>query len=305
MEYFLTQSHTASDIELIIIGLERDLQRLGVRVVDTPEYRHEYEIDEAGLSKALDSEINYTNPHALRRDVDSIAAIVRLRAGEESIYLEESKAVFVTTNVALARVAKNFLSSEVDSRATPTCVNDHALTYPMWLKTLQAAPDPPRKRIIADAYAATQPDERMWRAYLAEIDKLEKTGRVTKEDYFLLRHSLEAKSLLMKFTSGNEEAITEGTVEEVLQNIHRSIECELGARIESERRARLEAEATAKRTSDESVRIAEERANKIRLRANAAARLCRRCLEAVAIALLFVGTLSTFHGDCQQSLTLG
>ena len=293
MEYFLTQNYSASDIELLIVGLERDLQRLGVRISDKPEYRSKYQIDEAGLSKALDAKINYSNLHALRRDVDSVAAIMRLRAGEESIYIEESRALFVTTNAALSRIAKSFLAHEVGSRATPTCVNDHTLTYLMWLKTPQAAPDLPRKRIIADAYAATQPNERMWRAYLAEIDKLEKTGRVTKEDYYLLRHSLEAKSLLMDFTSGNEEAITEGTVEEVLQTIRRSIESDLEARIESERTGRLEAEATAKRVNEESARAMQERANKLRLRANAAAHVCTRGLEIIAIVLLFVGTLST------------
>ncbi|HTX35521.1 MAG TPA: hypothetical protein VME43_10875 [Bryobacteraceae bacterium] len=72
---------------------------------------------------------------------------------------------------------------------------------------------------------------------MAEIDKLEKSGLVTKEEYYLLRHSLEAKSLPMDFTSGNEEAITEGTVEEVPQRIRRSIESDIESRTESERSA--------------------------------------------------------------------
>ena len=54
MEYFLTQNYSASDIELLIVGLERDLQRLGVRISDKPEYQARYQIDEAGLSKALE-----------------------------------------------------------------------------------------------------------------------------------------------------------------------------------------------------------------------------------------------------------
>jgi len=38
---------------------------------------------------------------------------------------------------------------------------------------LQAPPDLPRKRIIADCYAATQPSETLWHRFVHELEVLE------------------------------------------------------------------------------------------------------------------------------------
>ncbi|MEE8513014.1 MAG: hypothetical protein V3S36_10260, partial [Acidiferrobacterales bacterium] len=81
-------------------------------------------------------------------------------------------------------------------------MTDHALTTLLWLKKPLSAPDLPRRRLIADYFAALRPDERFWKSYLAEIDKLERDGQLSHDDYFALRHSLEAKQALMDLTRG-------------------------------------------------------------------------------------------------------
>jgi len=186
--------------------------------------------------------MTYKNPKALDRDVDSISAIMRLR--EEKYYpaIEECKALFVTTNYDLARISRQFYYKESDFHTVCPCLTDGVLTNLLWLKKPTKAPDLPRKRIIADCYAATQPSEHLWNLYLTEIDKLEQDKQVTPDEYYSLRHSLEAKSALMELTYGEEEGFTRGTVQEILELVRSRMQAEVKAKLEYEKKLREETE---------------------------------------------------------------
>jgi len=289
IEYFLTRGYTASDIELFCVRLEDDLRALRVRVVDKPPYEHSLVIDEAELERVLDNEVRYSNPQARVRDVDSISAIIRLRRGREFFVIEESRALFVTTNSSLSRAVQFFLRDATPGAVTP-CLTDDVLTTLVWLKSPQKAPDLPKKRIIADCYAAIQPSDRLWQLYLAEIDKLEKAGRLTTDDYYLLRHSIEAKAVLMDLTLGNEEAFCEGTVPEILEHVRSRVRTDLVSKLESEVEARQEAEKAARsaKAREEEIRA------RLKARAQNYARVVTKAIEYGVLLLLVVGTASTF-----------
>ncbi len=210
------------------------------------------------------------------------------------MYFEDCRALFVTGNSALAKTVRSFFGSELNHRNVPPCITDHSLTYLLWLKSPQLAPDLPKKRLIADCYAATQPTEHLWRTYLSEIDKLEKSGHVSENDYFLLRYSMEAKRMLMEITQGETEAVTEGTVAEVLKRIHEQIERELTEKVATETDARRKAEEET-----EKVRQAwqvETEANRVRIENWSFwfARCCRKVLTFAVLLLLAAGVISTF-----------
>ena len=63
---------------------------------------------------------------------------------------------------------------------------------------------------MADCYAATQPDDRLWAKYMAEIERREQMSSrgFTPDEYALLKYSTEAHSALMEQTLGEEEAFT-------------------------------------------------------------------------------------------------
>jgi hypothetical protein len=208
LDYFITTGYTASDIELFSIKLEDNLKQLKIDIVDKPKYKHEYVIDERLLFDMLDHYMSYSNIYALSRDVDSISAIMRLREGKECFSVEDCRAVFITTNSGLFRVACDYYYIKAQSHTIAPCLTDYTLTNLLWLKQPTKAPDLPRKRIIADCFATIQPSEKLYRKYLSEIDKLKINEQISNDDYFLLRHSLEAKSSLMEITLGEEEAFS-------------------------------------------------------------------------------------------------
>lgn len=233
MEYFITKGVTASDIRLLSTKLESDLNKLGIKLKDKPEYIHEYVTDEDGLTNMLDSVIQYHNPLALARDVDSISSILRIRKDKEYYRVEDCKAIFVTTNSLLFKASSYFYyhTRKSSKNSIAPCITDYTFTNLLWLKKPMEAPDLPRKRIIADCYAATQPDEKLMNRYFKEIDKLEKNHEISAEDVYLLRYELSSKCALMQLTLGEEDGFTEGTVKEIIDMVHDKIKYNMEVKV--------------------------------------------------------------------------
>jgi hypothetical protein len=120
------------------------------------------------------------------------------------------------------------------------------------------APELPRKRIIAACYAANQPDESLWQRYLAEVHRLRKEETVSSDDYFLLRHSLQARAALMDLTLGEEAAFAIGTVQEILDIVKGNIQRDLQSKLEEEQRLRQQTELDAAATIEDVGRTARE-----------------------------------------------
>lgn len=235
IQYFIAKGWTASDIKEKILTLEHDLRALGITVVDKPEYRYEYVIDEQKLQSILAERVHKTKPNdgqTVNRDVDSISAILRLQAGKHPTKLEACRAIFITTNRMLVEVADDFFHQECGHPRVSVvpCLTDIALTQLLWLKKPLIAPNLPRKRIIADAFAAMQPSEQLWRKYLEELEKQKDRKGITPEQYYELRYSLYAEKVLMERTCGETDALTQATVSEMLQLIESQRQEELERR---------------------------------------------------------------------------
>ena len=294
IEYFLTQGFTGSDIELFKNRVEKDLQAMRIQVVDKPPYIYQHVIDERALSDTLAASINYHNEFALIRDVDSVAAIIRLREGRTFHELENCRAVFVTTNSYLVRASAEFFKTEDAGRTVGPCITDHALTNLLWVKKPLEAPDLPRKRIIADCYAAVQPSDQLLNAYFDEIKKQRATGKVTADDVYLLRYSLDAKAALMDVTLGDEGAFSQGTVAEILQLVRARMEADAERAVQAKLK---DVGERAQSAEEEVLRLHEadsERQRRIDAKSNIIASLVFRVVEPVTILMLLAVSVVSF-----------
>lgn len=294
VEYFVSQGVTASDIELYMSQLESNLQSLRIEVVDTPSYDvHKYVVDETALSQRLRESITYHKDLAVERDVRSISAIVRLRAGYRSRHFEDCRALMVTPNSGLVSASRRFFQEQDEAPSIPVCVTDHVLTSLLWVKRPLKAPDLPRKRLIADCYAAMQPSPALWNAYMAEVARLENAGQTSPEDVYLLRYAVEAKLALMELTLGEVESFTQGTVPEILQVIK--------DRIAGERQQELH--KTVEQLAQENATLQEARADeqartmRLEARANRVAASLVKALGIAVLALLALAAAVAFPKD--------
>jgi hypothetical protein len=237
VEYFLDRRSSPSDVELVIATLDKRLQSLRISVVQKPSHSVPLGLDEDHMAEVLQEEVGYHNPEAREKDIDSLAAIHRCRGRTPARSLERSKAVFVSTNVPLARASARFFKEEYEGFTVPLCILDHDLATLAWLKNPVAAPDLPIDAVAADCYAALNPSDSLWRKYLAELARLEESKSIDSDSYALLRYSLEARVVLMDVTLGDPGAIVEGTVTEVLERARSEVARDLEAQIISKQEA--------------------------------------------------------------------
>jgi hypothetical protein len=234
-EFLRSEGWTASDVEDFIAKVPLRLSALGIEVVAKPPFQKHLGIDEAGLEQELKEELPEQRSEARRRDVDSLAAITRLRRGEARHDLESCGAILVTTNGALVSVGSKFFRQQSARKAISPVIHAHDLTWIAWLKLPTAAPDLPRLQVIADSFAALNPSEELWRKYTGQIARLREQGEVSGEDFHILRYSMEARRALLSQTLGDADVFTEGSVPAILAAARSEITAELRRELETER----------------------------------------------------------------------
>lgn len=226
IDYFISEGFKPSDILMFIEKLETDLRYLNIHVVKAPKYDvHEHVIDENKLDEMLADTIKKDG--ARERDVSSISAIIRLRKGHFTTTIENCRAIFVTKNYDLAMKSYKLYyedGKDESKSSTPPCITDHYLFARLWLKNPFKKPDLPMKRIIADCLAATEPDEKLFAKYLFTIKKLLDQNKVTKDEYYYLRCTTTARKELMDITLGDDNSLTDGTVDDILERYRKYLD---------------------------------------------------------------------------------
>lgn len=216
IDYAVERGITASELEARADGAEHSLRALRVVVEDPPEMATALSVDEDELEEELRRVINYARPQARVHDLNCLTAVYRLRRGTKQRELESARAIFVTTNANVVRASRRFFEEVPNGADVPVCALDHELGTVVWLKTPLSVPDFPRKQILADAYAALSPDDAIWRKYMEFVDRLTSEGKVSDDDYVVLRYSTEARRALMERTLGDSAGLSIGTIPEIL-----------------------------------------------------------------------------------------
>jgi len=231
----------------MILTIDATLGGLGIDVVDTPPWTAQP--NEVAFDEEIQKHIDYARPRAREKDVQSLAAIARLRGMRRMDKFEKAKAIFVTTNTTLARASSSFFHDIEGRGAIPICMPVELMTRLAWVKKPQAAPDLPTHVVMASSYAALNPPVPLWREYLGEIARRREKGELSDTDYYFLRSSQEARRALMDETFGSERAFSAGTLDEVLTHAKATIQAEADARAETEHAARLTAEDAAEQAT--------------------------------------------------------
>lgn len=243
--HLLGQGTSSSDIKLMAARLEADLLGLGVQRVDRPASTDRRQtINEAEFESLLSDEVGYgRKSNAMAIDVEALAAIHRLRKGREASSLAKCRAVFVTQNADLARASAIFFDQHKSGARIPNCLHESAFTTMVWLNRPLAAPRLPHDRIIADAYVAMNPGDRLWQLFHKEIEHLRTVDGLTDEDVHILRVGEESREALMEETLGDEEAYVPGTALQVLERAREAMREDVKRELRKEREAREEVES--------------------------------------------------------------
>jgi len=291
IEFFIRNGSKSSDVEFILAKLENYLVNHHIRIIPNPPCEPASTIDEEGLGNLLMDRIGYGQKKTMEHDLKAIACIFTLRGGSFPQTLEQCQAIFVTDNIPLVRTTLGFFKQQYGDEATrvPLCIPHHTISTLAWLKKPLRKPDIPNRMLSATCYAALNPPEMLWRIYLEEIEHLSEDGHISEDDYYLLRFSSEARSLLMAKTLGEKSAFAEGTVLEILEYTKETIRSSERQKFESERLSRL-------RTEDEAREYKSVVLHRISKISSRAALIISRCLSAILLIILLIGSYFSFPG---------
>jgi len=231
LNYCVQSNFKSSDVERLIVNLDSKLEEYNIVVQETPDptSNSEYQIDEKELSDKIISNYKSINPAfdesdkslTIEYDVKSISRIYKLRKGRQPKNIKEARHIFVTANSALAYASKKFEDTIEDSFTIPACLTDVLLGTLIWLQLPHKMERINEKKLIADCYAAMQPDNTIIGKYLKELEKLRNEGKTNENEYYLLRTSRVARELLAEKTMGDPKNVFEKTPQEILQEIKR------------------------------------------------------------------------------------
>lgn len=233
LRYFRGESRKRSDVQIFINRLDKTLDEYSIERIDTPDpnVNRRYQIDEERLQQIIIEMYETHNPdftilegkdYTIQRDIQSIAAVYKLRKATRPQNIKQAEHIFITTNSALAYASMNFGKEEYGQGFyIPACVTDIFIGTLVWLKDPHKVVEINERRIIAEIYAALQPSEALLKRYLAEVEKLRNDKRITEDDYILLRDSQVARELLAEETLGDPDRYMPKTPVEILNRIRK------------------------------------------------------------------------------------
>lgn len=163
----------------------------------------------------------------------------------------------------MVRASAEFFEESPNGFDVNICALDTQLGTIAWLKKPMAAPDLPRRQIVADCVAALEPGDRLWEQFLDVLEQSKQQGGVAEEDYALLRYTMSARRALVEETLGDVRDVTLGSVPSILRRARESITRDTQDQIriarEQQRDAQVAAEAEAERANRAETQLQRER----------------------------------------------
>ena len=288
---------TKSDLIVLAGQVDEKLEYARIKIISTPRYINKFQIDETKFENILDDEISYFNPRARENDINSVRSIYVLRGNTSVQTVERAKATLVTSNAGFANAAFQYGQQYEVSREVSSVITDFSLANMAWLKAPLGAPAVPAEELLALSYAALEPSKGLFERYLREIDKLVDQGKITERDHQLLRSNQLASEELMNLTLGEEDALSEQAVTEMLRRVTEEIQKEESDKYRRERDAH-------RRTKEE---LDRQRADKERAqqrlywRCRRQAAVCAWCATMGVGLVLTVGLIGAVIGVAPES----
>ena len=246
IDALMRRGATAGEIEGLRADLETKLAELHIHVRETPPHLEKGHLDEARFDEILDDVVAYRSKGPKEKDLRSLAAVDRLRGNDRPRDLSSTTALFITANPYLVKASWTFFN-EAD-RAAPVAhaMHETDFTAQLWVRSPHPLPDLPRKRLIADCYAALNPGPDLWERWVQHIVRLEERGDISQEQLQNLIYHQQAKSKLFEVTHGDANAVGDDTVAEVLERFEAALRQSGEEEAAAERARRVQAEEAAR-----------------------------------------------------------
>ncbi len=304
LQFFVSENYSKLDVMRFINKIEAVLEEHGIQstnIIETPDKTKEtlYQIDETQLQKVIVETYKRFDPFfeetikeaTLKRDIDSIAAVYKLRKGSKPRHLKNAGHVFMTTNAGLAYAARRYdIARSGSTFNVPACVTDTFVGTILWLQSPAKILQINERKIIADCYAALKPDSRLIGKYLSEVEKFKNEKKIDENTYYLLRRDSVALELLEEKTLGDPDNFDSSVLNEILDEFKASLTAQERTKLIKEQKEHVETSRQLESLGGE----INQMQNVIELRAEQIAGLTSKIIGYLILTIFVAGFLIQF-----------
>ena len=224
------KNYTSSDVNRLFYSWENRLEKqYNVTVKEMPTYNTDssgsidwrYVIDEKGLKDYLSKSIKYNTEEAMMADLNSVLAIHRIRKDVTSKQIEHCKALFVTTNVPLARYVNKYYKKNVNEDTFPLLITDSDMSALAWIKCASTNSKIPEAHLLKNAYMAMQPTPELLDKLEEVMNRMRGEGELTEEMALAIRESEFIKKDVLLASFRGIKSINEDVVKSAKEKIKR------------------------------------------------------------------------------------
>ncbi len=257
-QYFRNSNMSEEDMAEYIGEVEERLNLMGITRYNTGYIADEdqFQEDEEKLTDAIKSEYGergtkyctkgiYDN--SIKTDVRSIVMTQRRRKGSLSTIIRNSKALFITTNSAIAKVSKDIMEEDnLTKSKIPSSITADIFGTLLWMDYGDGNNNYNSLKLLADCKSLLKPTPKMIARFVVALDEAyqKRTEGLTEEKFLFLRSHPIVATKLLDATSGDYAQFTDHTWRDVYAEI------EARAQIEGDRKYDAERNEHAK-TRDE------------------------------------------------------
>ena len=249
-QYFHNSEMSFEDRIEYISEVESKLNILGITRLNTGYITDEnrFQADEEKLFDAIKTEYGdrsskYSSEglydNSIRADVRSIVMTQRRRQGALSTTLKTAKAIFITTNSAIAKVSKDLMEADdLSKNKIPASITADIFGTLLWMEYGDTSNDYKSYKLLADCKALLRPTPQMIAQYTLSLDKAyqQKADGLTEETFLFLRSHPIVQEKLLDVTSGDYNQFTDQTWRDVLAKIESHAQFEGDKKYEDERK---------------------------------------------------------------------
>ena len=232
----LLRGEKKADVSMRINNLMSDLHDFGIEIDKTDYYhpsKHSGQVDEEELKAHIMSIYKETSQdfdeerisRLLEYDVRSISGILAL--WNKKVYRSyfEAEYLFLTSPTLTHAIRR--LDAEENSSSEHNvfpCISEVFLGTIMWLNSPVSIIEAfSQKKLLADCMAAMVPSEELIEKLAESIERLYKKEKISQEEYYLLRARGYTQDHLQKLTLNDEDAFTDETTIEMLDNLKQDL----------------------------------------------------------------------------------
>jgi hypothetical protein len=214
--FLLTARFSPSDVREQNALLELNLGGLGVNIRQLPAHRAESTLDEKNLASRLADKPDGESADRVTHDVDCVAGILTMRAGQSSDTLDDARFVFASTGALTVRNTTAWYRSQGGAGVAPM-IHYLVLSNLAWLKKPSSASGLKVHELMALCVAALRPSRATWQTFVRYLKSLERSGRLSSDEVTaMVANSLTDRVLADEDVDEDSDA---ATLSEVVERI--------------------------------------------------------------------------------------